>query len=86
MLVKLAPYIKSTDFNLPERAVHVVDVDASKLLGQFRWGEEFQLMEQLILRLFVLSIEASRINEQAERPMPQATRDLSISSELSSTT
>lgn len=62
---------------LPERAVHVINVDSSEMPGELGWGKQFKLLEDLI-RWFVLPIVASGVNEQPKGFVPQAASDLVI--------
>lgn len=63
--------------NLPERAVHVVDVHARKLARELRWREGFKLLEKLI-RWLVLPTVACRIDEEAKRLVPETTGNLYV--------
>lgn len=72
--VQTALYV--VEFCSPECAVHVVDIDTTKLLRQLRRGEKFQFVEEFILGLVVLAIVASCVDEQSERSVPQAAGDL----------
>lgn len=52
-----------------EGAVHVVDVDAGKILRNLAGHEEIEHLEEIVLGVILATI-ASRIDENAEGLMP----------------
>ena len=52
-----------------EGTVHVIDIDPCQVARQLRWREQFELSEQIVLRL-IPSIVTGSIYQQSERPVP----------------
>lgn len=59
----------AANIHSPENTVRVIYVDSGQILRELGWSKPLKLLEDVI-RQFVLSLIACRINEQPEWPVP----------------